>query len=257
VSDPLRLSDERDPTLALLLRAGQKEMPPRRALEKTLAGLGAATTIIGTSHAAAAAVTAGKLGVWTLAKWAGAGVLSGLFTIGAVELVQHAGESSRTPPPTTAVSTPKTSREAVQPRRGAVTLPAPAPAPPSPAVEGRDVAAEKGLPQTRAAQRVEPAASESDAMIALEVALVDEARRALRAGRATQALDALNRYRSQVKRPRLGPETQYLEMEALFAAGNVAAARRAAGALLERHPNGPHAARARLILRAAEPRPSP
>jgi hypothetical protein len=93
--------------------------------------------------------------------------------------------------------------------------------------------------------------SEVDSTISIEIALIDEARRALQAGRAASALQALTRHRTEVKRPRLAPEAQYLEMEALFATGNSAAAQASARALLARHPKGPHATRAQALLGAA------
>jgi hypothetical protein len=278
VTDPLRLSDDADPALAHLLRAGQREMPPRHALEKTVASLGATTTVIALSHAASAAVTAGKLGIWTLAKWAGVGVVSGIVTIGGVELVQHGIESNRPQAAAdTSAATPKAVERVIDPRHGTKAFAAPVPSPgsesapvlpqPTPPTQGRgplvagghrrDVSGGKpsdqvGVPPTR---RPEPVASEFDSTISIEIGLIDEARRALRAGRATSALVALNRHRTEVRRPRLAPEAQYLEMEALFAAGNSAAAERAARALLERYPKGPHAARAQSILAArGEPR---
>ena len=93
-----------------------------------------------------------------------------------------------------------------------------------------------------------------ESTISLELALIDEARRALQTGRAGAALLALQRHRAEVKRPRLGPEAQYLEMEALFASGNASAARAVARALVARYPRGPHAARANAILGGPESR---
>jgi hypothetical protein len=257
VTDPLRFSDDADHELALLLRAGQRELPPRRALEKTIAGLGAATTVMGASHAAAAAVTAGKLGIWSLAKWAGVGVLSGVVTIGSVELVQRRVAPN---PPQAATAAPA-ARQAAAPvdvprTTRAAPTPVVSPAATPPAAD--QPIAERAHPLTRAshdAARTSPLrapaiAAEADSAITVEIGLIDQARRALRTGNAAAALDALNRYRAEVKRPRLAPEAQYLEMEALFAAGRGAAAQRAASRLLESYPRGPHAARAQAILGA-------
>ncbi len=250
MTDPLRLSDDADPELALLLRAGQEELPPRHALEKTIAGVGAATTVIGASHAAAAAVSASKIGIFTLAKWAGAGVLSGVITVGGVEVAQRTIEANqhRDVTASEALPTPKPIARATSAIPPAKAIPSPAP---SPAPESVALPSEPQPLQRRSVVRhVEPVASagEIDSAIAIEIGLIDEARRTLRAGRASAALEVLNRYRTAVTRPRLAPEAQYLEMEALYAAGNAAAAQRAATLLLERFSKGPHAARARAIL---------
>jgi len=260
VTDPLRLSDDADPELARLLRAGQEERPPGHALEKTIAGVGAATTVIGASHAAAAAaVGAGKIGIWTLAKWAGAGVLSGVITVGGVEVAQRAIQSNQDQNVTAseALPAPKPAARASDTTPPVKAFPA---APPSPASESAALPSEPqqftrqrgpsatGQPEAARAVPAAAPAGEIDSAISIEIGLIDEARRALRAGRASAALEVLNRYRTAVTRPRLAPEAQYLEMEALFAAGNGAAAQRAAALLLERSSKGPHAARARAIL---------
>lgn len=273
MTDPLRLSDDSDRALSLLLRAGQNELPPSHALEKTIAGLGAATTVIGASQVAGAAVTAGKLGVWTLAKWAGAGVLSGVITVGGVELVQHGIESSRRPVVSDASSvSAKPAPRTFEARHGSAPLVVAEPlresenvrvlpqqsqpqhdrAPLTGSGVLRDGPASKpsGPATAPAVLRSAPAPSELDSTISIEIGLIDEARRALQAGRAASALEALNRHRTEVKQKRLAPEAQYLEMEALFAIGNKTSAGAAARALLERYPKGPHAARAQSILEA-------
>jgi hypothetical protein len=265
VTEPLRLADETDSELSLLLRAGQKEEPPRHALQKTLAGLGVATTVIGATQAAGAAVTVGKLGVWTLAKWAGAGMVSGVIAIGGVELVQQGIESSR---PAVAASTMTSGAEPARRTAGAqrgaqplVVAPREAESAPPREPESK-VSSDRGSlavnPERPASFGVKPAGvsstrsaepeTEADSTISVEIALVDEARRALQAGRAAAALDALRRLRTEVKRQRLAPEAQYLEMEAFFASGNTSAARATARALLASYPRGPHAARAQSIL---------
>jgi hypothetical protein len=267
VTEPLRLADDADSDLSLLLRAGQAEAPPRHALQKTLAGLGAATTVVGATHAAGAAVTVGKLGVWTLAKWAGAGLVSGVVAVGGVELVQQGIESSRERPVAAAASTTPAATPAARTAEAlqgaqplAVTVPESEGLPVLPPEMRR--AGDRGSgaihPERPPASGVKPAGPASNrnaepepeetSTISLEIALIDEARRALQAGRAADALEALRRHRTEVKRQRLAPEAQYLEMEALFASGNASAARATARRLLATYPKGPHAARAQSIL---------
>jgi hypothetical protein len=251
VTDPRRLSDEADHELALLLRAGQRELPPGRALEKTIAGLGAATTVIGASHAALAAVSVAKLGMWTLAKWAGVGMLGGVATIGGLELVQlevappAAPVATATLPRVHSRSTPPSPAPAAAFAAAAPPAGEPAPARVATPSVSRATTAPVQRPPTPPA-----AESAADSAISVEIGWIDQARRALRAGDAPAALAALNRYHAEVKRPRLAPEAQYLEMEALRAAGHDGAARQAAARLLASAPRGPHAARARAILEA-------
>ena len=258
MTEPLRFADDVDPALARLLRAGQAEAPPAHALRKTLAGLGAATTVLGASQVAGAAVQVGKLGVWSLAKWVGAGVLSGVVTIGGVELVQHGIEVSQRDSAAETASVapaPKPAGGAAEQRRGELPSEPPALAP-SPIEHSNNPAPLAGPAEPKPSGLVRPASSprlerdvlEVDSTMALEIALIDEARRALQAGRATATLEALRRHRAEVKRQRLAPEARYLEMEALFVAGNRSAAQAAARALLATYSKGPHAERARAIL---------
>jgi TolA-binding protein len=272
VTGPLRLADDADSDLSLLLRAGQAEAPPRHALQKTLAGLGAATTVVGATHAAGAAVTVGKLGVWTLAKWAGAGLVSGVVAVGGVELVQHGIESSReravavassTTPAATPAARTAGAQQGAQPL--AANMPESEGLPVLPAETRRAGDRHAGAvhPERPPVSGVKPAGPtsnrgaepkpEEDSTISVEIALIDEARRALQAGRAAAALEALRRHRVEVKRQRLAPEAVYLEMEALFASGNASAAQAAARKLLATYPKGPHAARAQSILASGAP----
>jgi hypothetical protein len=84
--------------------------------------------------------------------------------------------------------------------------------------------------------------------LAEEVRIVDRARAALAAGRAADALAALDEYDAQGTGRRFVPETLYLRMEALLRLGQRDAARRVAERLAVAHPNAPQAARARAVL---------
>jgi hypothetical protein len=262
MKDPPRLSNDKDRQLALLLRAAQSERPPRRALEKTLATLSAGSAVIGASQAAAAG-TAGKVAVWTITKWACGGLVSGLVTVGGAELVKHelreqARDSTaigahrprpalpRTRAPSAANRPlPPASAEleaAPPPRAGYEPLPLPAPNAHTPATK----IPERSAPAGRTPR--DAPGVETDPAIAIEVKLIDEARRALAMGRARDALVSLARYRVQAPNRSLGPEAQYLEMEAQLALGDRDAARREAEALIARYPTAPQVARARWVL---------
>jgi hypothetical protein len=251
--DPPRLSEDGDLALSLVVRAGQNELPPGRAFEKTLAAVAAGGTVLGATQAALATTTAAKIGTWTLVKWVGIGVVSGVATMGGAEIVKR--ELGAGGEETTALIAPAAPNQ----RAGA------APFPPSRTpVIPPDVPAEEASPEptanrARAATPLAPlekpaplsaprAGSESESAIAAEVKLIDEARQALGTGRTSEALGALARYRAQTTSRTLAPEAQYLQMEAELAAGDAASARRSAEALLARYPHGAHAARARWLL---------
>jgi hypothetical protein len=76
MTDPPRLFQDEATDEGRLLRAAIQESPPVRAVERTLAAIAAGGTVLGTATSAGA-----KVGLWTVAKWASAGVVSGLVTV--------------------------------------------------------------------------------------------------------------------------------------------------------------------------------
>jgi hypothetical protein len=103
------------------------------------------------------------------------------------------------------------------------------------------------------APSVEPAKapSERGARVALEVALLEQARRALSDGHATEAQRVLTRYRRECPLLVLEEEASVLEMESLALDGQQALAGTKASAFLVAHPTSALAPRARRVLRAA------
>ena len=242
MSDPPRLCDDHNPRIAALLRAAQHEPHPERDLEKALAAVGSGGALIGVSQSAAAATAIGKVGFWSLAKWTGAGLVSGLVTVGGA----HVAEQMLAPAPDPAASvTEKVEQRVAAPEARPERV---SEAPPGAAVT---LPAQRAAPIARNANPVAtPAAGSTPKAdpVTVEVLLIDEARRALAGGRAQEALATLARYRREAPTQRLAPEARYLEMEAYLAIGDTAAARRAAQILIERHPGAPHTARARWVL---------
>jgi hypothetical protein len=246
MTDPPRLCHDTNPRIAALLSAGQHEPHPDRDVERALAAVGAAGTVIGATQSAAAVTAFGKVGAWSIAKWAGAGLVGGLVTLGGAHVTEQL--LALDPPP----ASPADGVERRHSVLGAPTARAEetqvAPQDPPRAPVAADSPASRATPPARTAP-VRPAdsAPSADSMI-IEVQLLDEARRTLGQGRPHETLAALARYQAEAPTRRLAPEARYLEMEAHLATGDRAAARRTASNLLEHYPGGPHSARARWVL---------
>jgi hypothetical protein len=83
-----------------------------------------------------------------------------------------------------------------------------------------------------------------------EIALMDQARSALRSAAPTRALTVLQQYRGQFPQGSFGQEAAVLRIEALAASGNHAKAVAEANGFLSRNPNSPHSERLRRIVAA-------
>jgi hypothetical protein len=88
-----------------------------------------------------------------------------------------------------------------------------------------------------------------------EIALMDQARTALRLGAPGRALATLEQYRSRFPRGSFGQEAAVLRVESLQASGRSARAKAEAGDFLARHPNSPHAERLRQVVRETSSSP--
>jgi hypothetical protein len=234
-----------------VLRSADDDRPPTRSLPATLAAVGVggalasgAAAAKGASVAASvgSAMTTAKWGTFVvIAKWAGALALSGAVVTGGVVLLKHSkgGNSAATASEGAQVPSPRAPMY-----EKALTAPSPAlavPETPSP----MDGAREPGPPNPlsrRLSVRSQPD-------ISLEIAALDEARTALRAGRTTEALGALDRYDTAFARGgSLRVEATALRIEALLRAGSRARATSLAHAFLARNPKSPYAARVRALI---------
>ncbi len=102
----------------------------------------------------------------------------------------------------------------------------------------------KRAPHPAAAPRVSPRAASNEGL-GEELALVEAASRATRAGNGPLALQRLAEYRRAFPRGKLALEAQVLRIEALALAGRRGEASRLAQAFLKYHPDSPVAARIR------------
>lgn len=258
MTDPERISRRPTGLSGELLRAGLEEQPSSASVERTLVALGVSGALVTSGVAAQAAASGVKLGsavtggavtggavavkamsATLLVKWIGIGVVSGVGLAGAASVASEPA----VPEPSIVTTL----------RRPA---PKPAPlAPPAAMAKGPEAPVVPS-PSTRPSARAEspplslPRSADGavGAPLAAEVALIDEARDALAAGRSERALALLTRHEREFPEARLLPEALFLTLEASERLGRRGEAVRAAEQLLRGFPRSPHAARARKAL---------
>lgn len=241
-SDPKRLTVVGATDLERsLLQAARRERPSHELTARMAAGLGisaaavtAAATVTAAAPgvAAAAPVAAAKT---TVAVWVSAGVLAAAAAAGVVgvRLSSAPAPAGSNRPVAAVVAAPAEEMPAVAPsvgasserrseklrRRSAAPLAAPSPAP-APAGDLRD-----------------------------QIALVDAARTAVKAGSTERALVLLRRYEVSYPGGAFRPEALALRIEALDEAGHAAEARALAREFLTRYPHSPLADRIGRVAR--------
>lgn len=104
---------------------------------------------------------------------------------------------------------------------------------------------------THASPSTKPRATTSIDPLASEVALLEAARRCLDASDVACAASNLDAHRARFGRGTLADEAMVLRIDLARAQGDVTKARELARRLLDEHPDGPYAARAKAVL--AEP----
>jgi hypothetical protein len=225
-----------------ILRSADDDRPPARSLTATLAAVGTGGALAsGAVAAKGASVAAGvSTAKWTtlfgVSKWVGLAMIGGVLVTGTVVVARR----SESPAPVAVVKKPVVPVRREAPRETPAATPAPEP-PPAPAVEAADPAAASAAGR-RAVVHAQPD-------ISLEIAALDEARTALRQGRAGDALAALDRYGAEYgKNGGLRVEATVLRIDALLRSGNRARATALANAFLARNPKSPYAARVRALL---------
>jgi hypothetical protein len=209
----------------LLLQAGIDEVPPNRAgRQRALAALGLA---VGTSAVAGSAKAAMGLpkGVALLqAKWLVFGALSTAAAVGTVEVWTHRDTATA---PATASAT--LGRKATTPARDSSPTESAAPltrAPSRMLVPRSAAASLESAARAPAALPPSPAAEmvTSPSELVAQVAALDRARAALRAGSARQSVALLDRFDRSYPRSSLAPEATVVRVSALLALGQRARA---------------------------------
>ncbi|MBI5533865.1 MAG: hypothetical protein HY898_14180 [Deltaproteobacteria bacterium] len=234
----------------LLIDSAKHDAPSPRALRKARAAVLLAATAAATSTSVATAASTSVIRWAVILKWLGIGVVAGTATIGAVKLVSpNAQAPAQVPTAPTAtmsvVASPLVSAPISNAPAATASQTARIETTPRSAVVSAPVESE---PEPAPASSAPPAAS-SNPSLAEEVAVLDEARKAVAAGRGADALVALDRYQRDYPRGRLGHEAAFVRMQALILTGNRAAAQQLAEQFLRASPSSPLAPRVRELLR--------
>jgi hypothetical protein len=237
-----------------LLGSWSRRQPSAEARARALAIVGLSGALLTTAGAAAvkAATTsiapkAAFSGSTVMMKWIAIGLLGATATAGAVAYVRHESRGVASPPPGTLEVAP--ARPAVSPLPHApVSVP---PEPPPSAIELGDDPA----PGVRA--RTPQSAARSSTLDA-EVAIIDQARRAIASGDPSAALQLVSGYDAKYGggsgvapgdgHGALSQESTDIRIEALVLQGNRPAAERLATLFVTSHPSSPYVRHIRTLV---------
>ena len=280
---PVRLLHSLDDEQALrILSSWAQEEPPPAALHKTVAALGLATTaaVGSAAPASGAALTAGTmtssagsvatgagtvLGTGLAVKWLAAGFVGGAL---ALSVGTYAGPPRE--PDSTELEVPVNTPPATP--SPAQTHPSPEPQhPEQPTAAKRAAEAKRPPVGDQVASTVTRPATGSGAVpdvgppprdnaansgsVAVELALLDEARRQIQKGDPQQALSTLRRYDAESKSSLLDPEAAVVRIHALHQAGRRAEADGLVRRFVALYPLSPHATSLLHLLRTPSPSP--
>jgi hypothetical protein len=237
MKDPVRWRDDpgaRPARADALLRGTRRPRPPRPGELDRLRG--AVATMASASASASARVPPARHR-WRVA--AAVVLASGTMAVAGGLLVKR----GRPAAVTAIVAAPPS----VPAEVAAAPAPAPLPAPSRPVVA--TAAPARRAPVAHAARRVTAAPAVTADSLARETALIDAARRDLRA-EPSRALAALELHRREFPGGQLAAERELLAVESLQRLGRTTEARRRATALAARFPSSRYAARAARLLEA-------
>lgn len=279
MNSPRRLAEDRglDPFKRALLRSAEVDVPsPRTRRKARLAlGLGASGSI-----AAGTAFAASSLSAASVVKFAAIGFAVGVVTIGGVNLGVHAIQHSKAPARTATVAAGSPVKSTLEQRHAmrvaptgsrtasptADNAPKPAQVPPASAsehalaVHRRSAQPRQSQLKPAAARRPKaaavPSAQPSEDVDALrsELALLDEARRALVAGQPDAALQRLGQMQRQFPASSLTQEESLVRIEALTKMGARKRAIREAIRFAQAHPGSPYLSRLQPLLQSKSPK---
>lgn len=257
MNDPPRLRDQsHNPLIHEMLSAAGRQEPPRRAMQSTLLAAATAASVMGGQATAGAAVVGTTAASLTklAAKWT---LLSAVVVGGGVAGVETSGvlEDRRVATVARASASAAAPQSAVPPP--GLGVPSPGLPAPVPAGEENVASFPEVAPPPRAAAAARPLKAQApveqrSAQLEGEVALLDQARRALNQGRYGDVRRLCERYLTEYPSGKLEQEARYLKMQAARRQGDVARAQSEARALLELNPQGPHAKAAREVYAAGD-----
>jgi hypothetical protein len=235
MTGPTRLTEEAggDELETSLLQLAKSEGPSAEGRRKILAAIAAGGAA---SLAAQTAKAASGAGAKSAAlKWG----LLGAAALAVPALLLLRGAADRAPQPL--------SPSVIRAPAAAVTTSAPASAAEGPApLTVEDLPALKNAAPASAA----PSVPRAQGSLADEVAQLQKAKLALKAGNPSQALSELSAYAQRFPRPMLGAEATVVRIEALSASGDSRRAKALTEGFLAKNPNSPYAARLRKLTGA-------
>jgi hypothetical protein len=262
MTEQRRLLDraDTDPFKRLLLRSAELDRPMpavrlrSRALMSALAG---STTVLGAgSSALAGTASASMVG---LLKALGVGFAVGVGVMGGVSVTLSEPATSVESRATVALV--KHAEVPSIPEAESPNL-APSPEPAAPVAEataqppvesrGRRVRQQQSAQAPLPPQGIQPEPLQSE-QLAAELTALDEARRAVAAGDAPQAIARLDRMQLEFRAPSLAQEATVVRIEALAKSGAHEAAAEHAARFLRAHPSSPYASRIRRLTNPAAP----
>lgn len=230
MSDPRRLLDEGSSGFeSKLLRAGRKDAPAPHNRKRIAAALGVGSVFAASTVATGASAT-GK----TWFGFATAGVLRATAGVVAGAAAIYGGAQALSPE---AEPPPKPLASQVR----AVSSPAPKDVAPEVAPAPEPV-------ETSGSSSRRPVASNPADTLSEELALLDQARRALGKRDYESALARLDDYARRFPKRHLSSEATVLRIETLVKSGDGAQATRLGKAFLARQPNGPYAKRVSSLI---------
>lgn len=243
-----------DARVRQVLGAGLDDGPsPERVRSAAAAlGLSAGAATLAQASASAGAAAAGKPAMALIVlKWLGIGaLLGGVTATASIATLSRPGEkvAARSVAPVVR-STPGPAKHAPAAR------PAIAPEPDAAPAQARTLAVTGPAPSGAAAPQASVASFAAAPADTLrdEIALLDQARRALRGGNAQAALAVLDRYRSAASKHALGTEALLLRVQALVQAGRATEASALGRGYIARHPHDGYAQRLRHLLGIRSP----
>jgi hypothetical protein len=241
MTDPTRLIEEAggDELESSLLQLARNEGPSTDGRRKILAAIAAASaTSLATQTAHAAGATSKSM---TIAKWSVLAVVAVAIPT-AILLRNNADETTAAKQVPSALKAPASEVKATPVAPPAAAEPE---GPPPVALEDLPT-----LPSETPASGAVPGAKQQQGSLADEVAQLQKAKLALKAGNPSQALAELGTYGQRFPRPMLGAEATVLRIEAFSQSGDAARAKTLAEGFLAKYPNSPYATRLRSLTGA-------
>jgi len=240
------------PFVRALIKSADRDAPTSGAITKVAAALGVQATLLTTTTASAAAT---QTALWAaVLKPLLIGAASGLV---AVTVVHEHSRTEAPPKARSAIAVAQRALPTAAPRQPAAAQPTPETSEPIPSQQATDIAprpavARSSTPSAPAAKLPPPAASLDSVSIAEELASIDRARQAIRAGHASEALRELRAHRAAWPNGVLATEASVLVIEAHLALGDRSSALQEARAFLAARPTGRYAERVRTLFKPSE-----